>query len=372
MRNTSGAETESYPVTAYDINSNAMGTAADKGAYLSLWNSDSDNKIIGTLYGAGGPFGFLLVVNNGQTPPAWVLGNYGGTAPNIAPTSNAGIDQTITLPTSTATLSGSGTDLDGTIASYLWTKLSGPSGGAITSASSASTGLTGLTAGTYVYRLRVTDNLGAIGDDTVTITVNPALFAFSVHPASQTVAEGETVSFTASVANGSPNYTARWYKNSALVLTETALSSTSFSATFTPANGDIFYLTVTDSLGNLITSNNAAITVTTAPITFTRGYSATDPFVDSSTAPTISNPVTTTITSGANLTFTLPAAAADKYWVVKELASQPVKISWYHNTDNSGPIPGDVVRRWTVGLYRYYASVSEFVLTYTDSIQLNQ
>ena len=47
-------------------------------------------------------------------------------AANIAPTANAGIDQSIKLPTSTVTLSGSGTDPDGTISAYRWTKISGP------------------------------------------------------------------------------------------------------------------------------------------------------------------------------------------------------------------------------------------------------
>ena len=48
-------------------------------------------------------------------------------APNIPPTANAGADQTITLPTDSIKLTGIGTDSDGTIASYLWTKISGPS-----------------------------------------------------------------------------------------------------------------------------------------------------------------------------------------------------------------------------------------------------
>ena len=55
--------------------------------------------------------------------------------PNIPPTANAGTDQTITLPTNTVSLSGSGTDPDGTISSYSWTKISGPASGTITNAS---------------------------------------------------------------------------------------------------------------------------------------------------------------------------------------------------------------------------------------------
>src|SRR5207247_1386683 len=48
-------------------------------------------------------------------------------AANLSPTANAGADISITLPTNTANLSGSGSDPDGTIASYQWTKISGPS-----------------------------------------------------------------------------------------------------------------------------------------------------------------------------------------------------------------------------------------------------
>ena len=71
----------------------------------------------------------------------------------------------------TTTLSGSGTDADGTIASYLWRKISGPAGGTITSPTAAVTTVTGLIAGVYQYELTVTDNQGATGSDTVQITV---------------------------------------------------------------------------------------------------------------------------------------------------------------------------------------------------------
>jgi hypothetical protein len=95
-------------------------------------------------------------------------------AANQAPTANAGVDQSITLPTSSVSLSGSGTDPDGTIASYAWTRVSGPNTPTITSASSASTTVTGLVQGTYVFRLTVTDNQGATGTDDVQVTVNAA------------------------------------------------------------------------------------------------------------------------------------------------------------------------------------------------------
>jgi len=93
--------------------------------------------------------------------------------PNQPPTANAGPDQTINLPAMSVTLSGSGSDPDGSIVSYSWTKVSGI-GGNITSPNTASTTVTGLIIGTYVFRLTVTDNNGATNTDDVTISVRAA------------------------------------------------------------------------------------------------------------------------------------------------------------------------------------------------------
>src|ERR1035437_5661723 len=71
----------------------------------------------------------------------------------------------------TVTLTGSGTDADGTVVGYSWRKVSGPASGVITNPTSAITTVTGLTVGVYQYELTVTDNQGATGVDTVQITV---------------------------------------------------------------------------------------------------------------------------------------------------------------------------------------------------------
>jgi hypothetical protein len=95
-------------------------------------------------------------------------------ASNPAPVVNAGSDQTITLPTSTVTLSGSATDANGTISSYAWTKVSGPNNPTFSNAASATAIVSGLVQGTYVFKLTATDNEGSPGFDDVTITVNAA------------------------------------------------------------------------------------------------------------------------------------------------------------------------------------------------------
>ncbi len=107
-----------------------------------------------------------ITVNAAPPPPP--------PAPNQAPAANAGTDQTITLPSSSVTLNGSGTDADGSIASYAWSKISGPVGESIESTGAASTKINSLVQGTYVFRLTVTDNSGAIATDDVQVTVNAA------------------------------------------------------------------------------------------------------------------------------------------------------------------------------------------------------
>ncbi len=217
------------------------------------------------------------------------------------------------------------------------------------------------------YRVVVSDAASAsVTSNYAHLTVNPATLAITTQPIAQTVAEGSPFSFTVAATGGTTPYTYNWYKNGTSLGINSPTISSSSAATDSDAD---YYARVTDATSAFVNSNTVHLTVTT-PLNFTYGYSTTDPFVNSSTAPTISSPTTASLTSGANVVFTLPIAAIDKYWVVRVPIGQPAATAWYHNTDNSGPIPGDVVRTWTVGAFRYYSSVSEFVLTYTDSIQL--
>ncbi len=95
-------------------------------------------------------------------------------AANAAPIANAGGNQSITLPTSSTSVDGSASTDDIAIVTYLWTKFSGPTGGTISTPNSVTTNITALQAGTYVFRLRVTDGSGLFDEDDVTIIVNAA------------------------------------------------------------------------------------------------------------------------------------------------------------------------------------------------------
>jgi chitodextrinase len=111
----------------------------------------------------------------------------------ILPVANPGAPQTITLPVSQVTLNGSAST--GTITSYAWTQVAGPSTtDTITSPTAATTTVTGLTQGIYVFRLTLNADTSA----TVQVTVNapPAPVAKAgpdqtiVLPASQVTLNG--------------------------------------------------------------------------------------------------------------------------------------------------------------------------------------
>src|SRR6185312_1373054 len=142
------------------------------GNSCTISNPNSSNTSVNGL--TAGTYQFQLTVtdNLGATGTDTVLVSVKAGA-NIIPTASAGADQTITLPTNSINLTGSGNDSDGTIAAYLWTKISGPTA-TIANASSATTNVTGLIQGTYQFELKVTDDKGASAKDTVQLNVNAA------------------------------------------------------------------------------------------------------------------------------------------------------------------------------------------------------
>lgn len=255
---------------------------------------------------------------------------------NVSPTANAGTDQAIQLPTSITTLVGSGSDPDGSITAYLWTKLSGPAGGTITSATSATTGITALGTGTYVFNLRVTDNgtPGLTGNDQITVIVSASA---NVAP---TAAAGidQTIQLPITSANlvgsgNDPDGTIASYQWTIVAGTGTITSPTSASTTVTGlsiAGITQLKLTVTDN-GGLTGSDNIIITVTpanvpplinagpdqsiTAPTSVvTLSGSATDPdgTISSHTWTKISG-TGGTITTAANYTTTVTGLVPDTY-----------------------------------------------------------
>jgi len=89
------------------------------------------------------------------------------------PSSNAGIDQTITLPVNSVNLVGTGTDADGDTLQYKWSEVSGPTQYAFSDASNDTTNVTGLKAGTYTFAFGVSDGYTSATDQVVVKVLNP-------------------------------------------------------------------------------------------------------------------------------------------------------------------------------------------------------
>jgi predicted heme/steroid binding protein len=96
-----------------------------------------------------------------------------GSFTTIIPVANAGSDQSITLPANSANLSGKGSVTGGTITSFTWTQVNGPSTAAFTNKTTANTSVSNLIAGTYTFSLIVKDGAGnASKPDQVLVVVS--------------------------------------------------------------------------------------------------------------------------------------------------------------------------------------------------------
>lgn len=164
-----------------------VGKACDADGSVSIfkWSGNagtitSPNSAATTVTGlsAAGNYVFKLKAtdNSGLTDSSSVTVVVNPALPptnNTAPRAYAGNDVSIQLPTNIVNLVGKGTDVDGIVTAFLWTKEIG-SGGSFTNPNTASTTFSGLSAGDYRLRLTVTDNNGATGSDTVHIRVSGA------------------------------------------------------------------------------------------------------------------------------------------------------------------------------------------------------
>ncbi len=128
-------------------------------------------KSIATLSGlTAGIYKYSLKVIDSRA--SWALDTMTITV-NATPLAKAGVDGVITVPASSYTVNGSASsDPDGTITSYKWTKIAGPTSYVITNSVAASTSITSLTAGTYTFRLTVKDNRNGTAYDDMLIIVN--------------------------------------------------------------------------------------------------------------------------------------------------------------------------------------------------------
>lgn len=102
----------------------------------------------------------------------WFLAQRRSSQANVAPVVSAGVDLNLVLPISVVTLTATASDTDGTIASYAWSQVSGPSAAILTNITSSTVSVASLVAGTYTFSVTVTDNKGATATDQVVVTAS--------------------------------------------------------------------------------------------------------------------------------------------------------------------------------------------------------
>jgi hypothetical protein len=233
---------------------------------------------------------FIRQVFNASINAIEIIPVTGG--PNQLPVANAGADQTLTLPLSTATVTGSGNDTDGAIAAYQWTAVSTPVPATLATPNAATTQISGLTAaGTYTFRLTVTDNAGGTATDDVTLTVNKGNQVISF-PA---IADKVTTSapFNAGASTNAPGLSVTY-------------SLVSGPATVT-ATGQI---TLTGTPGTVVVRASQAGDANYNPATdVERSFNVVE---STNTAPVLAPIASQSVTAGQTVSFTASATDADQ------------------------------------------------------------
>lgn len=212
---------------------------------------------------------------------------------------------------------------------YQWNK----NGAAISGANSASyttPGTTSANNGTQ-FTVTVTNSFGNATSIAATLTVNvpPTI---SSQPASQTVATGQTATFSVT-ATGTGTLTYQWKKNGTAISGATSASYTT-PATAASDNGAVFTVTITGTSGSVTTSGatltvNAPPSITTQPVsqtvlagqtaTFTVTAAGTAPLtyqwnkggaaISGATSASYTTPATTTADNGSQFTVTVTNGA---------------------------------------------------------------
>lgn len=280
------------------INLTGSGSDPDGSIATYLWTKQSGpaatltNANTPTLQLTGlmqGSYVFRLMVTDNNGATHFDEATVTVSAANQAPVANAGGNKTIQLPTNSTTLNGSGSDSDGTITAYLWTKVSGPTA-TMTNTTSTTLTLTNLLEGTYVFRLRVTDNNGATGTNDATVTVqaaNAPPVADAGSPQTLILPNNSTT-FNGSGTDSDGSITAYlWEKLSGPAVTLTGTTTPTLSLSNLIEGTYTFRLTVTDNNG---ATGSSQVTLTVLPATVNQ------------------SPI---VNAGANITLTLPTNTVD-------------------------------------------------------------
>ena len=165
------------------------GSASDSDGTISSWDwtqvsgalvalqGEHTQRVVFTAPGSAGNLQIRLTVTDSDGATAsdnvTITVEEPAPAPNQAPTANAGSNRTVEQG-DPVTLSGNGSDSDGTIVNWLWQHVSGPAVSLSNAGSQVASFTAPDSAGEIRIRLTVTDDDGALDTDDVIITVEEA------------------------------------------------------------------------------------------------------------------------------------------------------------------------------------------------------
>jgi fibronectin type 3 domain-containing protein len=285
---------------------------------------DMEQRLIGLSFTAGAGVLNVTAPPNGNTaPPGYYLLfllNSSG-VPSVAQfvqlsanPSDVPPTGTITSPSTNVTIApgqsvsfaGSGSDPDGTIAGYSWIF---PGGNPKTSSLATPGSVSYSSAGTYVASLTVKDNVGVTDPSpaTRTVTVTPD-FSLSFSPSTQSVAPGNSTTYTVNVISGA-SFT----------------GSVGFAVTGLPSGA-----TASFNPPTVTTSGSTIMTITTVSSTPTGTFALT---VTGSSG-TLSHSITPAL-DVIPLTDTQPPTAPSSL-AASVISNLEIDLTWTASTDNVG------------------------------------
>jgi len=354
--------TITLPVNSVSLNGVATSTTGGSiqswswvktsGGAATITNASAQNTTVTGLVQGSYVFTLTATDNNGLTCTA--TKNVTVNAALVIPTANAGSDQSITLPTNSVTLSGSGSG--GTITSYFWSLLSGSCVGCnFGSNTSATTSFTGLTAGIYSVRLRVGNDDGNFGYDTVQITVYAAPVAPTCNAGTTPVSitlPTNSVGLTAT-GSGANAVSFLWTKQSGAGGSITSPTSASTTATGLTQGSYVYRITVTDNVSGLTCTSDKSITV-----------NAATPLIPP------------TVNAGANQTIQLPTNSVTVAATAVASSGSITGYQWIKVTGGAATITSATNASTTItglvaGVYTFSVTATQTNgLTATDTVQI--